>query len=266
MQRDISRKIRRLPIDKIEVVGKRRRLNRRKLEQIADSIRMMGLQTPITVRIRKEGRIILVAGLHRLEAMKLNGEKEINCFVSNEGKVKRQLWQDGENLWRVGLTALEKAEAIARSTRNAKKFAKANPRTVKGGNQPRDKGVNKSARRLGLTRETIRRALKIDSISPEAKEAAKRRGLHRNQDALLKVAREGTPKQQVGKVRELTTKRAPKKLSSVERKQLHGLMRRLKRARNLQRAISKASPFVLRKFAAAITKLGRSSAPDEAAA
>jgi hypothetical protein len=261
----MARKIKRIAIRNINVVGKRRRLNPRKREQIADSIRMMGLQTPITVRIHKDGRIFLVAGLHRLEAMKSLGETEIDCFVSKDGKWGRQLWQDGENLWRVGLTALEKAEAIARSTRNAKKLAKANPGTVKGGEQPGDKGVNKSARRLALTRETIRRALKIDSISPDAKEAAKERGLDRNQDALLKVAGEGTREAQVSKVRELTTKPAPKKPSQAERKQLRGLMRRLKKAKNLRRAISNAPPFVRRKFAAAIVKLGGSSNPNKSA-
>jgi ParB-like chromosome segregation protein Spo0J len=262
----MSREIRRFPIHKIEVVGKRRRLNSRKRDQIADSIRMVGLQTPITVRVGEDGGIFLVTGLHRLEAMKSLGETEIDSFVIKGGKLKRRLWQDGENVWRAGLTALERAEAIARSTRNAKKLAKTNPGAVKGGKQPGDQGVNKSARRLGLTRETIRRALKIDSISPDAKEAAKERGLDRNQDALLKVAGKGTREAQVSKVRELTTKPAPKRPSQAEQKQLRGLMRRLKKAKNLRRAVSKASPLVRRKFAAAIVKLGGSSRPNKAAA
>jgi hypothetical protein len=180
-----------------------------------------------------------------------------------EGRRDAQAQAIERALWRAGQSALERAEATARWTRNAKKLAETNPGTMKGGKQPGDKGVNKSARKLGLTRETIRRALKIDGISPEAKQAAKKRGLDRNQDALLKVAKESTPEQQVGKVRELTTKPAPKKLSKAERKQLSGLMRRLKKATNLRREISNASPFVCRKFAAAIVKLGRSSAPNK---
>jgi ParB-like chromosome segregation protein Spo0J len=212
----MTREIHRFPIQKIEVEGKRRSLNQRKRGQIADSIRVIGLQTPITVRARKNGKLVLVAGLHRLKAMESLGETEIDCFVSKSGKWGRRLWQDGENLWRTGLKALEKAEAIARSTRNAKKLG-TSPSTVKGGRQPGDKGVNKSARRLGLTRETIRRALKIDSISLEAKRAAKKRGLDRNQDALLKIAKESTPAAQVRKLRELTTKPEPKRLSSTER-------------------------------------------------
>ena len=42
-------------------------------DQIADSIRMVGLQTPITVYFAEE-RIFLVTGLHRLEAMKFLGK------------------------------------------------------------------------------------------------------------------------------------------------------------------------------------------------
>jgi hypothetical protein len=193
--------------------------------------------------------------------MKLIGENKIDCIVTSDSRLKRRLWQNAENLWRVGLTALERAEGLAKWTRDAKKLANGKD-ARKGGKQPGDKGVSKSARKLGLPRETIRRALKIDSISPEAKEAAKKRGLDRNQDALLKIAKEA-PKAQVGKVRELTTKPAPKELSKAERQQLRGLMRRFEKAKNLRREISNASPFVCRKFATEIVKLGRSSAPNK---
>jgi ParB-like chromosome segregation protein Spo0J len=261
----MGKEIRRFPVNKIEVIGERRPLNRRKCELIAESIRTIGLKTPITVRIRKDGKIELVAGLHRLEAMKLNREKEIDCIVSSEGRLKRQMWQDGENLWRAGQSALEKAEAIARWARNAKELTKTNADTEKGGKQPGDKGLSKTARRLGLTRETIRRADEIDRIAPKAKKAAKERGLDWNQDALLKVAKESTADDQVRKVRELTTKRAPKNLSKAQQKQLSGLMRRLKNAKNLCKAVSNAWPPVRRKFAAAIVKLGRSPAPNKSA-
>ena len=112
----MPKKITRIRISNINVLGKRRRLNRRKCELIADFIRAIGLNTPITVRIRKDGTIPLVAGLHRLEAMKMLGMKKIDCIVVPGSSENCLLWQDGENLWRAGLTALEKAEAIARWT------------------------------------------------------------------------------------------------------------------------------------------------------
>lgn len=262
-----NKEIRRCRIDQIKVMtDDRRPLNPRKCNLIAESIRAIGLQSPITVRMRDDEKFALVAGFHRLEAMKLLGEKEIDCFVIKSGKLKRLLWQDGENLWRAPLTALEKAEAIARSTRNVKKLIKTNSNVaVKGGKQPGEKGLSKAARRLGLKRESIRRAVDIDRISSEAKEAAKEARLDQNQDALLKVAKEGTPGAQVAKVRELTTKPAPKNLSKAEQKQLRGLMGRLKKAKNLRQAVSNASLPVRRKFAAAIVKVGRLQAPNKSA-
>jgi ParB-like chromosome segregation protein Spo0J len=259
-------KLYRLPVDKIGVRGKRRRLNQRKCQLIAESIRTIGLKTPITVHIRKNGKIFLVAGLHRLEAMKLLDEKEIACTVVNDKRAKRQLWQDGENLWRAGMTALERAEAIARSTRNIKELAKT-AAVVKGGTQPGDKGMSKGARNLGLSRETIRRAISIDRISPEAKEAAKEFGIDRNQRALIKVTKEGTPEAQVQKVHDLATKpeHEPHKLSSAERKQFKKLKLRLEKAKRLRRALSNATPFVRRKFASEIVKLGRSARPTKSA-
>jgi ParB family transcriptional regulator, chromosome partitioning protein len=261
-------KLYRLPVDKIGVRGKRRHLNRRKCELIAESIRTIGLKTPITVHIRKDGKIFLVAGLHRLEAMKLIGEKEIDCIVVKDKRLKRELWQDGENIWRAALTALEKAEGTARALRNVKELEKTDVNTaVKGGKQPGDKGFSKSARSLGLSRETIRRAISIDRISPEAKEAAKEFDLDRNQHALIKVTKESTPEAQVQKVHDLATKpeHEPHKLSSAERKQFKKLKLRLEKAKRLRRALSNATPFVRRKFASEIVKLGRSARPTKSA-
>jgi ParB family transcriptional regulator, chromosome partitioning protein len=251
-----------LRVDEIQVVGKRRRLNQHKCQLIAESIRAVGLRTPITVHAGKNGGIGLVAGRHRLEAMKLLGKKEIECFIVKDKKLKRELWQDGENEWKASRTALERAEAIARLTRNFKKLGKGDANTAaKGGEQPHDKGVSKGARKSGHSRETVRRAVTIDAISPAAKKAAKASGLDRKQDALLKIAKAATPEAQAQKVHDLTTKqeREPYKPSSAERKQLKNLRSRLRKAEKLRRAISKASPHVLRMFAREIVKLGHSA-------
>lgn len=41
-----------------------------------------------------------------------------------------------------------------------------------GGKQPTEKGISKAARELGIGRKEVERAVKIASITPEAKEAA----------------------------------------------------------------------------------------------
>jgi ParB family transcriptional regulator, chromosome partitioning protein len=262
----VPKNVTRFPIRKIKVVGKRRHLNRRKCERIAESIGMIGLRTPITVYVSRGGKITLVAGLHRLKAMKLRGEKKIDCFVVHDRRVLRELWQDEENLCKASLTALERAEATARSSRNARKLAKTKADAmIKGGTQPGDKGLSKSARRLGLSRETVRRAIEIDAISADAKEAARECGLDRNQDALLKVAKQGSPEEQVRKVRELSEGPEPKKLSKAERRELKDLLRRASKAEKLLQAIAKASPPVQRKFAGEFVKLCRKSRSTESA-
>jgi uncharacterized ParB-like nuclease family protein len=65
------------PIDKIYVPVKRRKaLKAEIVQQIAESILEIGQQAPIHVR-PDEGRLVLVEGLHRLEACKALGETTI---------------------------------------------------------------------------------------------------------------------------------------------------------------------------------------------
>lgn len=51
-----------------------------KVEAIAESIIAEGLKTPIQVR-RDKQRYVLVAGLHRLEAVRTLGEATIQAFI-----------------------------------------------------------------------------------------------------------------------------------------------------------------------------------------
>ena len=68
-------------IAKIYVPAKRRAtLDPKKVQQIAESILQVGLQTPILVRPDGE-RFVLVEGLHRLEACKQLGEQTIVGYV-----------------------------------------------------------------------------------------------------------------------------------------------------------------------------------------
>jgi ParB-like chromosome segregation protein Spo0J len=70
-----------LSLENIYVPVKRRKtLDAAKVETIAESIMEQGLENPIHVRQDKD-RYVLVAGLHRLEAMKALGEAEIEVFI-----------------------------------------------------------------------------------------------------------------------------------------------------------------------------------------
>jgi ParB-like chromosome segregation protein Spo0J len=74
------------PIANIYVPTKRRAtLNPRTVDEIAESILQVGQQTPILVRSDGE-RLILVEGLHRLEACKKLGEATIFCYLVDARK------------------------------------------------------------------------------------------------------------------------------------------------------------------------------------
>jgi len=64
-------------IDDIYVPAKRRKtLDPERVDALAESILEQGQHAPILVR-KDEGRLVLVEGLHRLEACKALGEKTI---------------------------------------------------------------------------------------------------------------------------------------------------------------------------------------------
>lgn len=68
-------------IENIYVPAKRRAtLEENKVATLAEEILENGMTTPIQVRQGK-GRVVLVEGLHRLEACKALGEQEIRGYL-----------------------------------------------------------------------------------------------------------------------------------------------------------------------------------------
>jgi hypothetical protein len=78
---DLSRRaedVRPIMIDNIEVKGRRQRsVDRQKVEQLAESIKLLGLLQPIGVKRQKSGEpFLLIYGAHRLEAKMLLRESD----------------------------------------------------------------------------------------------------------------------------------------------------------------------------------------------
>ncbi len=70
-----------VPIDEIYVpVKTRETLDATKVASLAESIMDKGLETPIQVRRDKE-RYVLVAGFHRLEALRALGETSVPAYI-----------------------------------------------------------------------------------------------------------------------------------------------------------------------------------------
>jgi ParB/RepB/Spo0J family partition protein len=255
--------VREINIADILVPEGRRALNPEKLKELKESVSLLGLQTPITVRPVKiwgKDKYDLVIGLHRLEVTKQQGKTTIPCFILEGDERAARMWEISENLDRADLTPLEHDNQVAEWVR----LIEADGQNVHQVGQSRPKGgISAAARKLpikgkthGGKRRAVERAVKVASISPEAQEAAKKAGLDTIRSKLLKIADEKTPAAQLAKVRELakTTKKAtPKKpLSAADEKALEQLIEAWNKADELKRGFIKASPNVRDRFIAKI--------------
>ncbi len=91
-----------------------RAVDNAKVKSLADSMKGIGLQQPITVWAEPDKDIHLVAGAHRLEAAKSLGWEWIDAVFTDANEIDRQLWEIDENLIRSELTATQQAEHLAK--------------------------------------------------------------------------------------------------------------------------------------------------------
>ncbi len=185
----------------ITIPDRLRHMDEQRVLDMMESFTTMGQISPIQVRIVGDGEdVILVAGRHRLEAaLRLTWPKiTINVVEGTDDEFR--LWEIAENLHRSELTVLERSEHIAEWIRlTERKVEQVAPLSeddekrgqlghVSKGGRGNQSGVAAASRDIGVPRTKARRAIKIDGITPEAKQAAREAGLDKNQSALLKVA------------------------------------------------------------------------------
>lgn len=204
------------------IVGKRRRhVSDDAVVDLAGSMRAIGLQNPILVRyvdeaVLPDGEVlanapVLIAGETRLRAAKSLGWEKIDAIEAKVDDIEAAMIEIAENLHRADLTALERAEQVAEWVRLAgEKLAQVAPVSNKGG-RGHEGGTRAAAREIGVTRDEARRAEKIDSLAPEAKEAAIAAGLDKNQSALLDAAKAETPDAQVARIVEIQKRKEARK-------------------------------------------------------
>jgi ParB family transcriptional regulator, chromosome partitioning protein len=180
-------------VDEIYVAASRRAAKEDDVARIARSIQQIGLQTPITVRMVEryidpiEGELenvaLLVAGRHRLEAAKSLGWECIDCEFKVWADDEARMWEIAENLHRADLTELERNEQIAEWIALSKKHGHC--AQVSTGGRGNEGGVSKAARELGIERTEARRAVKVASLTEEAKDTARELGFDDNRSVLL---------------------------------------------------------------------------------
>jgi len=175
-----------LDVDMIVTIDRKRPVNDSNVQYLADSIKRVGLQTPITVRIvsKMDDPVtgeplndvpVLVSGAHRLAAVRLLGLEEIDAFVMYGTDVEYRLWEISENLHRAELTRLERDEHVAEWIKltEEKQDDDASPlgthEQKKAGQQAG--GINAAARELGVGKSDAHRAIKHAAIAPEVLDA-----------------------------------------------------------------------------------------------
>jgi ParB family transcriptional regulator, chromosome partitioning protein len=208
--------IERMPVSAIAIDHRARSLDLAMVDELVTSIRRLGLQIPITVRIVSErmddddGVLyhevpVLVAGRHRLEAARVLGWEDIPVVVSEGTETEAKMWEIAENLHRADLTVLERSEHIAEwiglSDKKDEEAVLTRVASKPKGGRP-EGGVRAASRDLGIELTEAQRAVKINGISDEAKKAAKDAGLDDKQSALLQVAAQPSAEAQLKAIKQ----------------------------------------------------------------
>jgi hypothetical protein len=101
----------------------------------------------------------------------------VNSVVTID-KTNTRLWEISENLHRAELSVGQRADQIAEWIRLTTDQEPAQVAPVSGG-RGNTGGIRAASRELGIDRDEARRAVRIASIAPEAREAAREAGLKR---------------------------------------------------------------------------------------
>lgn len=105
-------------------------INEQQLNELADSIRDVGLLNPIIVRPALDGRFEIIAGHRRYMAFGVLAKDSIECFVVTSDDNETEQRRFAENLQREQLSPMEEAAAIVRYQEQTGKDAKAIARAL----------------------------------------------------------------------------------------------------------------------------------------
>ncbi|MCZ6862486.1 MAG: ParB N-terminal domain-containing protein [Alphaproteobacteria bacterium] len=140
-----------------------RSIDSKKVAALAESIAAIGLQQPISVWSPDYDTLDLVAGWHRVEAVKKLGWEEIDCVFVDMDFLTRQLWEIDENLMRAELGPGEVAQHTARRAEVVRqkvellKLSKTKPDRSQNANKGQGEFVEETAKATGKSRSTVRR-------------------------------------------------------------------------------------------------------------
>ncbi len=167
--------IRDIKLSDIVVDERLRALDPDWVKLLAQSIEDIGLRSPILV-VESGAKLRLMAGLHRLEAVRSLGRSTISAIVSDDKALQRRVVEVDENLMRRDLSELDRGAFLAE---RRKLYLELNPEASRGkaGAQARWHGVAKlgfaslAEKKLGLSKTVVKRAIqRYENLRPEIRQ------------------------------------------------------------------------------------------------
>lgn len=183
-------------IDAIQIGSGRREALPDAVRELADSIKTVGLLNPITV----DRDYILIAGLHRLEAVKLLGWKKIECNVSSLEGLQAELAEIDENFIRNDLETVEFGKMLMRrkeiyemlypQSKNGGDRKSEKIRTRPARSDPDKSFVRDTADKLGISPRSVEEKIQIArDVTPAAQEIIQGTNRKIKKKDLLKLSR-----------------------------------------------------------------------------
>lgn len=186
-----------LNIADIEVGTRKRKLDDKKVQSIADSFTSIGQLQPVTVAGGRHNNPYLIAGLHRLEAAKRLGWETIDANIFDGDDIECELAEIDENLMRNDLTVLEQGEHLARR-QELVGFKRGDNRFTTGRGETVSplKTTPEIAKEIGLTERSAQHRMQVArNITPEVKDAIRDTEIANSTTQLLELARLAPEKQ-----------------------------------------------------------------------
>ena len=184
-----------IKICEIKINPGRRDTQQRNVEELARSIAAVGLMNPITVTQDNT----LIAGLHRLEAVKLLGWTEIECTVSDADGLQAELAEIDENFVRAGLSHRELGDLLLRRKELYEAIHPETRQGMRNGQTAKNENFSlldtksfsqDTAEKLGVSKRTVEQLVQTAAnLTPEAKKIIRDSDAKITKGAALKISR-----------------------------------------------------------------------------
>lgn len=162
-------KIREIPISEIDEFPDHpfKVLMDEDMEQLVESIKRNGVMTPVTVRLKKDGRYELISGHRRKKACELAGLETLKCEVKELTRDEAIIIMVESNLQRSTILPSEKAFAYKMRLEAMKRQAGRPPKENSSPVGTHLRSDAELAEKVGESRNQIQRYIRLTELVPE---------------------------------------------------------------------------------------------------